>query len=180
MLFLAYTIKGCGLPLAGHKDNHAGLMTPAQIAALAQARWVSARGTSGSRGRAADCRGGLERVVAAAPFFAGGPRRHFAAGRGAGALPVADNRGKSISTQMAFGQILNEIARAGGPLADRIVTTAPDVTVSTNLGAWVNRRGLYAREGWPTPSRPNASPPPTSGSSRPTASISSSASPRRT
>ena len=47
---------------------------------------------------------------------------------------------------MAFGQILNEIARAGGPLADRIVTTAPDVTVSTNLGGWVNRRGLHARE----------------------------------
>ena len=62
------------------------------------------------------------------------------------ALPVADNRGKPVSTQMAFGQILNEIARAGGPLADRIVTTAPDVTVSTNLGGWVNRRGLHARE----------------------------------
>ena len=33
-LFLAYTIKGRGLPLAGHKDNHAGLMTPAQIEGL--------------------------------------------------------------------------------------------------------------------------------------------------
>src|SRR3712207_8623983 len=31
-------------------------------------------------------------------------------------------------------------------LAERVVTTAPDVTVSTNLGAWVNRRGLFARE----------------------------------
>src|ERR1700691_4608561 len=29
--FLAYTIKGYGLPFAGHKDNHAGLMTPAQM-----------------------------------------------------------------------------------------------------------------------------------------------------
>jgi pyruvate dehydrogenase E1 component len=29
--FLAYTIKGFGLPLAGHKDNHAGLMTKAQM-----------------------------------------------------------------------------------------------------------------------------------------------------
>src|SRR3546814_10378668 len=26
--FIAYTIKGFGTPLAGHKDNHAGLMTP--------------------------------------------------------------------------------------------------------------------------------------------------------
>ena len=32
--FIAYTIKGFGLPLAGHKDNHAGLMTPTQIEAL--------------------------------------------------------------------------------------------------------------------------------------------------
>ena len=29
--FLAYTIKGWGTPLAGHKDNHAGLMTEAQM-----------------------------------------------------------------------------------------------------------------------------------------------------
>src|ERR1700754_4729521 len=29
--FIAYTIKGFGLPLAGHKDNHSGLMTPAQM-----------------------------------------------------------------------------------------------------------------------------------------------------
>src|SRR5690242_18561736 len=30
--FIAYTIKGFGLPLAGHKDNHAGLMNPDQMA----------------------------------------------------------------------------------------------------------------------------------------------------
>ena len=30
-------------------------------------------------------------------------------------------------------------------MADRIVTTSPDVTVSTNLGAWVNQRGLFRR-----------------------------------
>ena len=29
--FICYTIKGYGLPFAGHKDNHAGLMTPAQM-----------------------------------------------------------------------------------------------------------------------------------------------------
>ncbi len=30
-------------------------------------------------------------------------------------------------------------------LAERIVTTSPDVTVSTNLGPWVNRRGMFDR-----------------------------------
>src|SRR6185295_67181 len=29
--FIAYTIKGFGLPFAGHKDNHAGMMTPEQV-----------------------------------------------------------------------------------------------------------------------------------------------------
>ncbi len=47
---------------------------------------------------------------------------------------------------MGFGQILNEIARDDTVFASRIVTVAPDVTVSTNLGPWVNRRGLFARE----------------------------------
>ena len=51
-----------------------------------------------------------------------------------------------MSTQFGFGAILNEIAREKTALAERIVTTSPDVTVSTNLGPWVNRRGLFARE----------------------------------
>ena len=34
--FIAYTIKGYGLPFAGHKDNHAGLMNPEQMAAFQQ------------------------------------------------------------------------------------------------------------------------------------------------
>src|SRR5690606_5259844 len=31
VVFIAYTIKGWNTPLAGHKDNHAGLMTVAQM-----------------------------------------------------------------------------------------------------------------------------------------------------
>jgi pyruvate dehydrogenase E1 component len=55
-----------------------------------------------------------------------------------------------MSTQEGFGKILAEIARAGegepaGQLAERIVTTSPDVTVSTNLAGWVNRRGIWSR-----------------------------------
>ena len=55
--FLAYTIKGRGLPLAGHKDNHAGLMTTAQIEALRAALGVR-RGTSSTPGRATPTRRG--------------------------------------------------------------------------------------------------------------------------
>jgi pyruvate dehydrogenase E1 component len=50
-----------------------------------------------------------------------------------------------MSTQQGFGQILAEIARSDSKLSERIVTCSPDVTVSTNLGPWVNRRGIFAR-----------------------------------
>ncbi len=52
---------------------------------------------------------------------------------------------EAISTQEGFGRILSEIARSEGEFAQRVVTTSPDVTVSTNLGAWVNRRGIFHR-----------------------------------
>ncbi len=32
--FIAYTIKGMGLPFAGHKDNHSGLMSREQMEAF--------------------------------------------------------------------------------------------------------------------------------------------------
>ncbi|AWJ93642.1 transketolase (plasmid) [Azospirillum baldaniorum] len=142
--FIAYTIKGAGLPLAGHKDNHSGLMTPAQMEAFRAANAVRP-GHEWDRfeglGRpAAELDAFLKRV----PFAAKGRRRH-----GAAAVPVpaalAAPAQKALSTQAAFGLILNELGREKTELAERIVTTAPDVTVSTNLGAWVNRRGLFAK-----------------------------------
>ncbi|MDF7777170.1 transketolase, partial [Sphingomonas sp. AOB5] len=59
-------------------------------------------------------------------------------------LPVPD--GAEQSTQAAFGRILLDLAKSGEPLGDRIVTTAPDVTQTTNLGAFVNQRGLFRRQ----------------------------------
>jgi len=87
---------------------------------------------------------GLRRFLDRVPFFQGGPRR-LSAPAVAVPPPVTPVE-RRISTQAAFGHILDDIARQGGPLADRILTMSPDVTVSTNLGAWVNRRGLFARE----------------------------------
>jgi pyruvate dehydrogenase E1 component len=142
-VFLAYTIKGWGTPLAGHKDNHAGLMTPDQMeqfritmGVLPGEEWEPFAGVPDA--------GELRSFLASIPFFRATPRR-----RAAHTLPVpapvvlAD---KVLSTQAGFGKLLDELARAGGELADRIVTVSPDVTVSTNLGGWVNRRGLFARE----------------------------------
>ena len=78
------------------------------------------------------------------PFFAAGPRR-FSAPTVASAGPIFLDDDVQ-STQAGFGKILDALAKSKSELADRIVTTSPDVTVSTNLGPWVNRRGLFARE----------------------------------
>ena len=51
-LFIAWTIKGFGLPFAGHKDNHAGLMNPTQMAALRDGDGRRARARNGSRSKA--------------------------------------------------------------------------------------------------------------------------------
>lgn len=144
-LFLCYTIKGMGLPLAGHKDNHAGLMTPTQMADL-QTRMGVRPGHEWDPWEGADA-DLCQTAIRDAPFFASGTRRLTAPKVPVPArLPTQDLRSKPISTQMGFGQILNEIARGDSGLAARIVTTAPDVTVSTNLGPWVNRRGLFGRQ----------------------------------
>lgn len=146
-LFICYTIKGHGLPLAGHKDNHAGLLTPAQMSEFRQTmdvreghEWEPWEGAKFPESE-------LQKLVDDAPFLAAGKRRLCAPSI---AVPdrvlFPDPKGKPVSTQMGFGQILNEIAREDTELAARIVTTAPDVTVSTNLGPWVNRRGLFAKE----------------------------------
>jgi pyruvate dehydrogenase E1 component len=143
--FVAYTIKGLGLPFQGHKDNHAGLMTQDQMATFQAGmsirpghEWDLFEGLATPEAELASF---LRRV----PFNARGRRRYHA-----DPVPVPDRftiaAQAVVSTQTGFGQIMNEIARSSTLLADRIVSMSPDVTVSTNLGPWVNRRGLFARE----------------------------------
>ncbi|MER9745160.1 transketolase [Mesorhizobium sp. M0187] len=145
--FICYTIKGYGLPLAGHKDNHAGQMTPTQMEDYRLQMGVK-RGEEWDKWAAANLpEAELDAFFARAPFFSEGRRRLSAPSVPVPeTLPSPGQPGKPLSTQMGFGQILNDIARERSLLADRIVTTSPDVTVSTNLGGWVNRRGLFARE----------------------------------
>ena len=144
-LFIAYTIKGYGLPFAGHKDNHAGLMNPGQIQALRAGMGIAAgdewQPYAGLGGNAA---ASVRAFVEASPLHAKVGDRAFAGVEVPARLPVPE--GAEQSTQAAFGRILLDISKAGGELADAIVTTSPDVTVSTNLGAWVNQRGLFRRQ----------------------------------
>ncbi|MEL7453627.1 MAG: transketolase, partial [Pseudomonadota bacterium] len=142
-VFLAYTIKGWGTPLAGHKDNHAGLMNKAQMAEFRSDMGVPP-GEEWSPFATVKDVPALKAFLADVPFFKPGPRRYTAPEvPSPGPIFLNDRTG---STQAGFGKILDTLAKSDLPLADRILTTSPDVTVSTNLGPWVNRRSLYARE----------------------------------
>ena len=144
-MFIAYTVKGFGLPFAGHKDNHAGLMNPTQIEGLRAELNIAP-------GQEWEPFGGLGGNAAAAlkDFISSSPLARKDGEPQAAAVPVPDRlpvpAGDEQSTQAAFGKILFELSKSGHPLADRIVTTSPDVTVSTNLGAFVNQRGLFRRQ----------------------------------
>jgi pyruvate dehydrogenase E1 component len=154
--FIAYTIKGMGLPFAGHKDNHAGLMTKEQMEGFRREmnirpghEWDPFEGLGIPDDQ-------LRAFLAEIPFAQ--PLTPSGRCLSAPAVPVPPELpratvapGGKLSTQAAFGEILAEIGRKGShspqmaELASRIVTTSPDVTVSTSLGPWVNRRGIFDR-----------------------------------
>src|ERR1700739_4913166 len=141
--FIAYTIKGVGLPFQGHKDNHAGLMTVAQMEKWRSSQnirpgheWAKFEGLS-------QAPAALEAFLKDVPFNRDG--RRLTAPTIEVPRQLTFTPAAQMSTQQGFGLVLNELARGDSELASRIVTASPDVTVSTNLGAWVNRRGLFAR-----------------------------------
>jgi len=139
---IAYTIKGNGLPFAGHKDNHAGMMTAEQVDQFKASLGISDGDEwdrfAGLDVPAADLQAFLDGVPIAQPAV----RRHRASRV---AVPPAFEvpAGEMLSTQQGFGRLLADIGRMHPELADHLVTTSPDVTVSTNLGGWVNRRGIF-------------------------------------
>lgn len=143
--FIAYTIKGYRLPFEGHKDNHAGLMTPAQVESFRDSmhiptgeEWEPFVGLDVSE---PELRVFLDRVP-----FNQRPRESVTAPVVEVPARLETPRGRTTSTQEAFGRLLGDVARSHPALADSIVTTSPDVTVSTNLGTWVNRRGIFGRQ----------------------------------
>ncbi len=144
-LFIAYTVKGYGLPLAGHKDNHSGMMNTTQIEGLRAGlgiepgqewdKWAGLGDNLAAR---------LEALVKDSPIARKVAEHRAPAVPVPARLPVPE--GPVQSTQAAFGRVLFDLAKSDEALADRLVTTAPDVTQTTNLGAFVNQRGLFRRQ----------------------------------
>jgi pyruvate dehydrogenase E1 component len=141
-LILAYTIKGYGLPIEGHPQNHSALLTAEQMRELAAHLGADAdhpwqRFASGSEaaGLCTQTAGRLKR-----PAIAPHKPPHVPADLGRTPTGMA-------TTQAALGRALLDLTREAPEAAGRVVTVSPDVSSSTNLGGWVNKVGVWsARE----------------------------------
>lgn len=138
-IVFAYTIKGHGLPNAGHPQNHSNLLLPAQLAQVAaelgestEDPWRGFAPDSAAARLCAEVGARLRRDPVPPP-----------------ARPVIPaDFGRTIttrsSTQRSLGQLLLDLTRLAPDTARRIVTVAPDVASSTNLGGWLNKAGVWS------------------------------------
>ena len=138
-LILAYTIKGYGLPVEGHPQNHSALLTAGQMRELAAHLGTDAdqpwhRFPPGQRGRPA-VRRDHRRLKRPAIQQQAPPD----VPKDLGHTPTA-----VATTQAALGRALLDLTREAPEAAGRVVTVSPDVSSSTNLGGWVNKVGVWS------------------------------------
>ena len=145
-IIFAYTIKGRGLAIKGHPQNHSALLTGAQMRELADRTGTEVddpwHGFADGSPAAALC------AAAAARLRRGDP-----APQAPPALPTDLGRTPSgtSTTQAALGRALLDLTRVAPDAARRVVTVSPDVSSSTNLGGWVNKVGVWSaaeRQDW--------------------------------
>lgn len=145
-VIIAYTIKGNGLPTAGHPQNHSSLLTVEQYAQFAD-----------------EC--GMDAAAPWQRFAEGTPeallcaeiavrlRREPIENTPPPAVPTDFGRTPSGSgtTQAALGRVLLDLTRTAPDVARRVVTASPDVSSSTNLAGWLNKVGVWStsdRRNW--------------------------------
>jgi pyruvate dehydrogenase E1 component len=139
----AYTIKARGLPTEGHPANHSALLSPEQWRALA--RDLS---TDPERPWAPFENGTREAELCT--IAARRLRRDDAMTTTTPAPSVPHELGRPHaphgSTQQALGRFFVDLTHVDPAIAGRVVTVSPDVASSTNLGAWINRVGVWNTE----------------------------------
>jgi pyruvate dehydrogenase E1 component len=138
----AYTIKGNGLPIQGHPQNHSSLLSNEQMRELAgrlgmevDRPWQRFADDSEPGRLCADTARRLRR-----------PEQRLTPPP---ALPADIGRTPTgmATTQAALGRVLLDLTREAPEAARRVVTVSPDVSSTTNLGGWVNKVGVWsARE----------------------------------
>jgi pyruvate dehydrogenase E1 component len=138
-LILAYTIKGYGLPVEGHPQNHSALLTAEQMRELAvhlgtdpDQPWRRFAADTAAARLCAETARRLKRPPVPQP---NPPRVPTDLGR----TPTG-----VATTQAALGRALLDLTREAPEAAGRVVTVSPDVSSSTNLGGWVNKVGVWS------------------------------------
>ena len=135
----AYTIKGWELPTEGHPANHSALLNDAQFAAMAERLGEDPadpwRRFDDDSEEGAIVRAALERLARPETPSASAPDVPLTLGR--------PHTG-TASTQQALGRLFVDLSHDAPDVAERVVTVAPDVASSTNLGGWINRVGIWS------------------------------------
>ncbi len=136
-VIFAYTIKGYGLEIAGRPQNHSALLTGDQIDAFRtelgltpDTEWDAFAPESPEGQLLTAARARLDRGHRPLPAQVPVPVR------------LSERDPGPSSTQAAFGRALLELSRVDG-VGERLVTVSPDVSVSTNLGGFINKTGVW-------------------------------------
>src|SRR6266566_2004327 len=136
-VIFAYTVKGYGLAIAGRPQNHSALLNEPQIDVFRELVGLT-RETEWDRFS--------EGSAEADPLAAAAARLNRATDQRAVTVPVPATLGGSragkVSTQAAFGRQMLDLSRRD-ELARHLVTVSPDVSVSTSLGGWINKVGVW-------------------------------------
>lgn len=145
-IIFAYTIKGWGLPIAGHPLNHSQLLSPEQVETLRAQMGIPPNQVWDGFDPASPA-GQLAAAAAARlyPAQISPSPAQTALECLAAALPdqLEVPTSGTTSTQESFGRALVRLYEIPA-VRERIVTTSPDVSVSTNLSGWINKTGVFA------------------------------------
>jgi pyruvate dehydrogenase E1 component len=148
-VIFAYTIKGWGLPIAGDPLNHSALLSPERLNTFRkalgireEAQWDAfAPGTPEAKW----CRQRATQLGLAPSPHLPNKRPTLPVPVSAEKIPHELNASAMAvsSTQEAFGRALLRLAETPG-VGERLVTSSPDVSVSTNLAGWINKVGSFS------------------------------------
>ena len=142
-VLFAYTLKGWMLPTIGDPQNHSTNLNSEQVESLRaqlgiEEDQIAARlDPDTPAGRLCEETG---RRLELKPHAVVAPPD----------LEVPTGFGRTyngvMSTQQVFGLVMTELSRGDPALANRLVTVSPDVASSTNLGGWINKAGVWAKD----------------------------------
>jgi pyruvate dehydrogenase E1 component len=138
-VIFAYTVKGYGLAMQGHPQNHSALLTDDQMRELASRvgasldePWSQFPETHAAHKLCVETAARLRR------------QSHPMTEPPAVPADIGRTPTGNATTQAALGRLLLDLTRDAPDVAGRVVTVSPDVTSTTNLGGWLNKVGVWS------------------------------------